>query len=307
VNEIAGAVARAMLGLAATAGVDQAPLVEGLGFDQRSVEKLKRVSWDDYCVLIQRTAVAVGGVEQLCAITAAHYTDALPPEARIVFRSLISPRLLYRFIFTAVNPAAMPSMTFDYRELPDGRLHIATKLREYVRSSFEFHRCSVGAVEGMPLHLGLPHAQVEVLELTDRALRLLVRLPASQTLLARVRRTSAADLRDASLYLMTLFADNARVRGDSLARQEPAPPRAVQPETQERVRRTEDALGLTRRQAEVLALAVHGLSNKEIASELGCAENTVELHVTQLLKKSRAQGRVQLVARFWTDQLRRVT
>ncbi|HEY4180511.1 MAG TPA: helix-turn-helix transcriptional regulator [Kofleriaceae bacterium] len=271
------------------------------------MEKLKRVSWDDYCVLIQRAAVAVGGVDRLCAITAAHYADALPPEVRIVFRSLVSPKLLYRFIFTAVNPAAMPSMTFDYRELSDGRLFIATKLRDYVRGSFEFNQCSVGAVEGMPLHLGLPHAEVDVQELTDRSLRLLVRLPESQTLLARVRRTSAADLRDASLYLMTLFADNARVRGDSLASRDPAPPRAVQPELEDRVRHTEAALGLTRRQAEVLALTVRGLSNKEIGSELGCAENTVELHVTQLLKKSGAQGRVQLVARFWTDQLGRST
>ena len=57
---------------------------------------------------------------------------------------------------------------------------------------------------------------------------------------------------------------------------------------------------LTRRQCEVLQLVVEGRANKEIASVLGCAPGTVELHVNALLRKAGAKGRTALVARFFT-------
>lgn len=57
---------------------------------------------------------------------------------------------------------------------------------------------------------------------------------------------------------------------------------------------------LTARQAEVLELVGEGLSTRAIASALECAEGTVELHVTALLRKSRSEGRAQLVARLWS-------
>lgn len=56
---------------------------------------------------------------------------------------------------------------------------------------------------------------------------------------------------------------------------------------------------LTDRQRQVLALLVRGKSNKEIASELQCAERTVEIHVTHLLRKSGAVSRAMVTARFW--------
>jgi DNA-binding NarL/FixJ family response regulator len=58
---------------------------------------------------------------------------------------------------------------------------------------------------------------------------------------------------------------------------------------------------LTRRQAEVMRLIARGDANKEIAANLGCAENTVELHVTALLRRVGVSSRTQLVARFWSE------
>jgi len=57
--------------------------------------------------------------------------------------------------------------------------------------------------------------------------------------------------------------------------------------------------GLTPRQAEVLTHLATGKTNKAIATILGCAEGTVELHVTALLAKFECSGRTELVARFW--------
>jgi len=57
---------------------------------------------------------------------------------------------------------------------------------------------------------------------------------------------------------------------------------------------------LTPRQIEVLAELVRGDGNKSIAVKLGCAEVTIELHVTALLRKSKTERRSELIARFWS-------
>ena len=59
--------------------------------------------------------------------------------------------------------------------------------------------------------------------------------------------------------------------------------------------------GLTSRQARVLQLIAAGAhTNKEIAAAIGCAEVTVENHVTELLRRSGAKSRTDLVGRLFT-------
>jgi DNA-binding CsgD family transcriptional regulator len=53
---------------------------------------------------------------------------------------------------------------------------------------------------------------------------------------------------------------------------------------------------LTERQRAVLACLARGMSNKEIAAELGCAEVTVENHLTAIFRKAGVDGRQRLVA-----------
>ena len=52
------------------------------------------------------------------------------------------------------------------------------------------------------------------------------------------------------------------------------------------MRRATHSWALSPRRAEVLELLVTGASNRTIADSLKCAESTVEMHVTTLLKKS---------------------
>ncbi|NMO19607.1 helix-turn-helix transcriptional regulator, partial [Pyxidicoccus fallax] len=56
---------------------------------------------------------------------------------------------------------------------------------------------------------------------------------------------------------------------------------------------------LTQRESEVLTHIVQGETNKTIASRLGCAERTVEVHVTHLLSKAQVESRSALIARFF--------
>jgi two-component system, NarL family, invasion response regulator UvrY len=61
--------------------------------------------------------------------------------------------------------------------------------------------------------------------------------------------------------------------------------------------------GLTARQREVLTLLAEGACNKDIAARRGCAEVTVEFHVTALLRRAGVQGRGALIARFWSEDV----
>jgi DNA-binding NarL/FixJ family response regulator len=58
---------------------------------------------------------------------------------------------------------------------------------------------------------------------------------------------------------------------------------------------------LTKRQTEVVTLLARGLSNKEIASELGCAEVTVEKHLTETFRRAGVTGRTELAAKLWAS------
>lgn len=63
------------------------------------------------------------------------------------------------------------------------------------------------------------------------------------------------------------------------------------------VRRAKLKWELTERQTEVAAGILRGLSNKQIATELGITENTVEYHVTRLLQSAGAGTRAEFAAR----------
>jgi len=60
---------------------------------------------------------------------------------------------------------------------------------------------------------------------------------------------------------------------------------------------------LSLRQTEVLLLVRGGASNKEIASSLGIAEQSVKEHVSRLLKKFRAPNRAALVEAAWRTEV----
>jgi DNA-binding NarL/FixJ family response regulator len=58
----------------------------------------------------------------------------------------------------------------------------------------------------------------------------------------------------------------------------------------------EAQLGLTRREAEVLALVAAGRSNRQIAQALFISPNTVGVHVSNILAKLGVAGRVEAAA-----------
>ena len=60
-----------------------------------------------------------------------------------------------------------------------------------------------------------------------------------------------------------------------------------------------EAHGLTRRETEVLACVLHGMSNRAIAEELFVVEGTVKTHLHNIMKKVGVSGRDELKRVFW--------
>ena len=77
-------------------------------------------------------------------------------------------------------------------------------------------------------------------------------------------------------------------------------PKATGKVSPERIEATRQAQGLTSREAEVLALAVIGDANKEIAAKLALSPRTVEVHVAAVVRKCGMQSRLRLIAWYWS-------
>ncbi|HEX8435956.1 LuxR C-terminal-related transcriptional regulator [Archangium sp.] len=75
--------------------------------------------------------------------------------------------------------------------------------------------------------------------------------------------------------------------------------RSATTRTSARVRTLGAHWKLTARETEVLGHLIRGESNKAISVSLGCAERTVEVHVTRILAKAQVESRSALIAKFF--------
>jgi DNA-binding CsgD family transcriptional regulator len=287
-GEVSGKLAIALFDLLRSVGLPLDGVAEGLSFDARSIRRRRFVPWDEYGVLIERAEAVLGGPERAHEKVLRSYHAVLPPEFKALFGAFASPRLLYRFLCSVVGPATFPVIEMAYRELSGGSLRISLRLTPGARPCLTFMRMSVASISGFCCHLGLPPAEVEVEEVSGLALLVLVRPPDSRTLLARTMRAARPAIHRSALRAMEKLSWRS---GDP----DPGAP-VPRGQADDRVRAAQTSLGLTVRQAEVLAQLIRGRSNKEIAGELNCAESTVESHVTQLLRKAGVDSRSQLIA-----------
>jgi DNA-binding NarL/FixJ family response regulator len=74
-------------------------------------------------------------------------------------------------------------------------------------------------------------------------------------------------------------------------------------DSEDRVKAVAHSWGLSPRELQTLRHLVAGASNKQIASELGCAARTVEVHVARVLRRAGVANRTALVASFWGQQV----
>jgi DNA-binding NarL/FixJ family response regulator len=92
-----------------------------------------------------------------------------------------------------------------------------------------------------------------------------------------------------------LLAEFARVPGPPLPELSPAPSPATSGPTEPRST-DEHAVGLTKRQSEVLRLVAAGLTYKEVAVQLALSERTVRYHMSEMIDRLHLNHRSQLLA-----------
>jgi DNA-binding CsgD family transcriptional regulator len=181
-------------------------------------------------------------------------------------------------------------------QLAERRFRWTLTLRPGARPCQAWFSGTMGTLRGMPAHLGLPLSEVSA-EINPYGGIYTVLLPKStpprlnlktvaRSMLGRlvVNLGYAEDGLGPGVVVGSISALQSQLFGDAAARIEAVAARWE----------------LTTQQGKVLAHLVRGKSNKEIAAALACAENTVELHVTNLFRKTNATSRTQLVSLFWS-------
>ena len=282
-HEVWARVAWAMVELGREVDASPAALLAGLPFDEHTMLRQRRVAWADYCTIVERLTEAAGGLAEVEDLAVGRYHSVLP-EIRAMLGAVVDPRLLYRFVIDVIDPIAFPPAAFIYEDLGDDRIHVGIHLRPGARPCEAWFAGNTGALRGLTAHMGLPPAELISCDVGAAHGTWEVRLPPSRTITRRVR----------SLVMRIVLG--AEPDGTPIATTIATPgldPIGAQ---------LEHAIAtwkLTPRQAEVLALVAIGKANKEIASALACADNTVELHVTRLLRKAALTSRAQLIAQFW--------
>lgn len=280
-------VAWAALDTAAIGGLPLDALCAGLPFDATSIRKLKRIDWADYCTICERMGeMTAGGLDDLLE---GAYHQTLP-ELRRFAGTMIGPLAMCRFVFEIVDPIMFPPIEFRYEDLGHDRLRVSSFLRDGARPCEAWFFGGLGAIRGMPRSLGLPSAQILSAKYGPDMSVIEVRMPESRTLAHRAIKAAGRAMR------IVIGAEDDGTPVDMLI----GPPRQTDA-VEVRLELATPAWKLTPRQTDVMRLVARGDTNKDIAAALGCAENTIELHVTALLRRAGVSSRTQLVARFWTE------
>ncbi|NUP11359.1 MAG: helix-turn-helix transcriptional regulator [Polyangiaceae bacterium] len=266
---------------------------DGLPFDAKSLRRMRRVDWSDYGVICERMEERAGGPEGCRRLLAEGYHHVIP-EIRAIAGSLVSAKALYRIVLEVVDPILLQPLVTSFEDLGEERVLISVRLRPGARPCGAFFRGSIGAFEGLPGHLDLPLPEVLFTEIDDVHGIYELQLPPSRTLAARIKRAARTPIRAVAPWILGYTSEGTPI-GASFGGPTAGDDIGLRVTTATRVWK------LTARQADVLRLLVQGRANKEIASDLGCAENTVELHVTQLFRRSGTSSRAQLIARFWSE------
>jgi DNA-binding CsgD family transcriptional regulator len=271
------------------AGISVERLLAGLPFDEAGLQRRKRVAWSDHVTILERLCEAVGGLREFEDLVAGGFHQ-VTPELRTLAAAVISPTTFYRFALEVVSPILVPPVKLGFDDLGDNRVRVTSVLSAGARPSEAFFHGATGAMRSFSAHLDLPLATVLESDVGSTHGTWVLQLPPARTLIHRAYRRAQR-----LVVRLRLGSEADGTPVDMVVGTSDLDPTAA------RVESTIHAWKLTPRQVDVLALVIAGRSNKEIASELVCAENTIELHVSRLLRKTNTSSRTHLIAHFWSD------
>lgn len=272
------------------AGIDTAPAFEGLSIDAVSVRRASRIAWDDFAVVFERLEILCGGPDSFDRIGELHFHKGWP-ELRELAGAFITPKRLARMITEVIAPLVFSTIDSRFEDLGGNRALIRNRLEAGLRPCETFFRSSAATLRGMPRNLGLGPAHVIEQHSGTHGDYLITFPPPRKGSIPKLQAVGHALNR-----VMRSFVLGGEVEQTPSVEGPPADPGDLEA----KLARAREVWGATPRQVDVLRILAVGKTNKEIAEALACAENTVELHVTQLFKRARATSRTELVAKFWS-------
>jgi len=282
-HEVWARVAWAAIDLADLAKVHHDQLFVGLPWNARSVRELKRVLWSDYCTLCENIGKATGdGLEDLLESS---YHKVFP-ELRAAFGALVDSKQLLRFMMTIANPLVFTPVEHVFEDLGGRHVRVTMRLRPGARGCKTLFRGTIGAMRGIPRHLDQPAAEV-IAEITPYEGVYEILLPPNRTLISRARTTLGPAIR----FVLGREPDGGAVTATF-------GPHGHDP-FQARLDVAHERWRLSPRQLSVLRRLAHGESDAEIATALGFDVEAVDFVVRQLLQKSGAATRPELITRLW--------
>jgi len=274
--------ARALLEGAKRGGLDAAALVRDLPFDEATLSANRWIAWSDYCTMVERLERACGGSDALEWFM----VETLPygEEMYALAGAFVDAVSYFKLVLGVVSRLNFPTLDNDWTVRSRRTVDARYRIRDGARGCTAFQRLSIGAYRAIPRYLGLPAASVDA-EYDERTFQGRIVFPESRTLVSRAKRRANAEMETLARMLGMIAAETQeRTAGVSDA---------------QRTQAFAAAHGLTARHRQVLEALVAGRSNKAIADELGCTINTIEVHVTKILRRVGVQGRAELVAHFW--------
>jgi DNA-binding NarL/FixJ family response regulator len=171
-------------------------------------------------------------------------------------------------------------------EIGQGQVEVAAERGRNLGELGDALGCQVMRARGERLRGRALASAADARRHLDAALSAFVRLEmpfeAARTrlLLAQALRESNPEVAEAEARSALVAFENLGAEGDAGAAA--ALLREIQTKTR---KQTNEASGLSRREAEVLRLVAHGMSNKDIADRLALSKHTVHRHVSSILTK----------------------
>jgi DNA-binding CsgD family transcriptional regulator len=297
-DEVMGRVPLIMAAMARAAGACPDGALARLPFDEKELKR-RRVRWSAFVDFMEHLAVACGGPAGMKRAAELQYPkvayDFIP-----VLGLVVSPRDFCRFMHRAGFPRAYGGVVEARDEdHPGGWLHIHLEIAAAHKGCLPFFQATEGALCGIPRLFGQERAEV-VADLSPRKGFYRVCLPPAKTLTARVRRF--ASRRRLDLILEDVESSWVEL-GHHIDNAQRAQPETADDGFDRHLQRALTHWKLTSRQALVVAELVRGWSNKEISAHLGCALHTVELHVSDILRRTGYPSRGTLIAAFWASEV----
>lgn len=281
-REVSRRIVHLVCDLAKVGAVDQAALFAGM--PSFAKPHPAGVGWDDFAVVWERLEVACGGPEGFRDVAQRAMPTAFA-DFRLFASVFVSPLALFRFMMLRhLNTSFTNVELTELERSPDGHGRWRERIPPPHRPCAAYHRATRTFASLIPLHLGLPPADVSLVMIDERTAELDGFFPPPP----RGRPAASSVLELVATQLEAAYAAlGPRTTASYATNGEGHGAGAAWPER----------LELSNRQRDVFLLVVEGRANKEIATALECTERNVEFHVGRILRAARVKSRAALLVK----------